>query len=571
MKQFTLVPCGLGHILANNFLAVPIYQRAFLWDASHVKKLLTDINRAMTRLNGRAYPYFLGSIVVIERPDQTRLEVVDGQQRLATTSIIVAAIRDYLLSINDTEMASDYERDYLRRLVIEPERGHRSKIALNETDDEFYKAYILETPSTRPAIKKNAWGAPSHKKLHVAYETAREFVHHIAETNERRETVKVLNRWVTYLRDNAQVVLVRVADDADAFEIFETLNDRGLDLTIADLLKNYVFSMSQESLHTVRAQWAEMAGALKTIGKKDRTVDYIRQLWGSMHGVIRGPELFSEIKDELSTSKKAVAFTEELSTSAPAYAGILNTNHEIWDEYGQAVRNSLIAFRVLRIERVRPLLLSIVKFFKPNEASKAIRFLEAACVRFTVAAVLAGTVEEEFTNAAVNIRKGQIKNAKDLGPAITSIPNDSTFETAFRTLRVGVPRLARYYLSKLDSVDDPDQDRIVNPDEAQITLEHILPEKDRKHWQHIPSDKADDLCRRLGNMALLRKKLNNETKSNAYAHKVAIYTSSASIRLTSSIPVQWPAPDWDEQQINDRQEVLASLAIKAWPHKPPKQ
>ena len=186
-----------------------------------------------------------------------------------------------------------------------------------------------------------------------------------------------------------------------------------------------------------------------------------------------------------------------------------------------------------------------------------------------VSSVLAGTVEEEFVNAAVSIRHKEIKNAKELGPAI-SIPNDSTFATAFKTLRVGQARLARYYLGKLDAVDDPDPDTIINPDEQTITLEHILPENDRSEWTHIPTEKADDLCRRLGNMALLRKKLNNESKSGSYAKKAEVYAASGAIRLTAAIPSNWPPPSWGEKEINERQELLADLAIKAWPSKPPK-
>ncbi len=98
MKNLTIYPQPIGELLANNQFVVPTYQRSFAWTALHVENLLKDIRGAMTRMAaGKGEKYFLGTLVFIERQGKP-LEVVDGQQRLATISIIFAAIRDFHLS-----------------------------------------------------------------------------------------------------------------------------------------------------------------------------------------------------------------------------------------------------------------------------------------------------------------------------------------------------------------------------------------------------------------------------------------------------------------------------------------
>ena len=88
---------GIGHALSDNYLAVPVYQRSYAWEESHVEDLFHDIAKAMADAENE---YFLGSIVVANGPGGIP-EVVDGQQRLATSTILMAAIRDFFYSNSD--------------------------------------------------------------------------------------------------------------------------------------------------------------------------------------------------------------------------------------------------------------------------------------------------------------------------------------------------------------------------------------------------------------------------------------------------------------------------------------
>jgi len=132
---------GIGRILLNRNLGVPIYQRSYAWEDEHVTDLFNDIATAMS--DGAA-EYFIGSIVTTKNLD-TRAEVADGQQRLATVTIMLGAIRDYLYETGDKERAAAITGDLLhkkelRTLTLIP------KLQLNDADNDFFIKRVLLLP-----------------------------------------------------------------------------------------------------------------------------------------------------------------------------------------------------------------------------------------------------------------------------------------------------------------------------------------------------------------------------------------------------------------------------------------
>lgn len=219
---------GIGHILADKHLVVPAYQRDYKWDAEQVKQLYEDIAPAI-ELNQPSY--FLGSIVVTQTRDNT-LEVVDGQQRLATVAIFLAAVRDYLLTAGETDRANVISAEYLydrdlATVELKP------RIRLNELDNDYFQKHVLEPSANRPTETSER---PSHRRIMGAAKIAREMVASLVR--DKTEPVRHLVHWVDYLRSRALAILVTTSSEANAFVIFETLNDRGLALAVSDLPKN---------------------------------------------------------------------------------------------------------------------------------------------------------------------------------------------------------------------------------------------------------------------------------------------------------------------------------------------
>ena len=566
MKNLRISPAGVGDFIASNYFSVPMFQRSYAWTTTQVRNLLIDLTAAVKRKkDGKTETYFLGSIVVVEKAGSDILDVVDGQQRLATISIILAAIRDYHWAIGSDRAAEVYDQKYLRAFI--PGGKPSAKLRLNEIDDRCYAQAILEHPSKRKVV---AWPATSHRKLLAAYQYAKEHVASIEKLNSRKEAVAVLFEFAEYIRTNVQVIRVGVDDEADAFTVFETLNDRHLPLTVADLLKNFLFSsVGKAGLEEAKGNWRQMLGSLQVIkGKRDRIVDFIRQLWGSMHGLVRQKDLFREIKGTILDETSAAELSAALADQAANYAAVLNPASKSWTKHGPQAVDAIATFNALRVERLRPLLLAILDRFDASEIKKALSYLRSASVRLVVTNGINGTVEEKIYELAQKVHSRQIKRTSQLMRVMKDhVPNDKVFEAHFATMFVTKSNLARFYLCELEEVakGDTDPNRDVSRDERRVTLEHIIPKaagERAEHWSELSEELGAELSRRFGNLTLLNTGPNSRLNGKPYAQKKQAYEESEGIYITKQIARDYAV--WGEKQVNDRQEKLARLAVLRW-------
>jgi len=542
---------GIGHALSDKRLAVPIYQRSYAWETKHVKDLLLDISNAIQ--NGEN-EYFLGSVVIIQN-EKERLTVVDGQQRLATITMLLAAIRDFFHENGEEDRAIDLENDYLsKRDLITQEI--EAKLKLNEIDNNFfYKRVILNLKDEKPEANKE-----SHRRIEKAYSIAREHISTLAKSTN--DPIKLLLKHVLYVANDTRVIWVVVPDNSNAFTIFETLNDRGLDLAISDLLKNYLFYLSDNRLDEVMQKWNSMVSIIESNSDESEIVSYIRYLWSSTYGVARERDLYDVIKKKTTSKQAAVDFSEILEKNSRLYSAILNPEHEYWNDLGTTSKSYIATLKLLGMVQVRPLLLAILEKFNKTEIISSLKLLTSAVVRYTITGTLSsGVFETQFSQWAIEVRNSRIKNSKELLASMKrSIPSDSEFKEEFSKASVSKSYLARYYLSSLEKhlIGDVMPELIPNNNEQEVNLEHILPQGLTKGWVHIDEEIAKTYYRRLGNMCLLKVKINSKAGNDSFESKLEFYKSSTKYKT------------WNTKSINERQIQLAELAVKTWAINPGK-
>ena len=546
---------GIAHVLADNRLRVPVFQRSYAWEKAHVNELLQDIAAA---IKVGATEYFLGSIVV-STEHSGMLEVVDGQQRLATVSVVLAQIRDHFLANTEEDRAITLESEFLLKRDLRSQEAV-PRLTLNEIDHDFFSKTILARPSA--PTRSTAPSRLSHRLLADAAQVVAKHLAAVAATS--KTPIDVLVDYVEFLSMHAKVILVQVPDQANAFTIFETLNDRGLDLAISDLLKNYLFYRSENRLPEVQAAWTSMLGALAAVDTDASVVDYIRHYWSSLHGATRERDLYAVIRKRTSSKQAAVDLALGLEAGARHYAALLSSGHELWNEYGAGTRQHIETINLLRMVQVRPLLLAILAKFSPSEARKAFRLVVAWGVRFLVHGGLGGGVlEDNYCQRASSINAGKLSTAKQLSVAIAGVvPSDKAFEDAFANATVSQAYLARYYLRVLENqVRGQSQPELVpNPNEEEINLEHVLPLKPESNWPAFDEDAARAYQRRMGNLVLMQQKVNSSARSAAFAKKRAKLAASQ-YKLTAEVGTQ---STWDAAAIRRRQQRLAKLAVQAW-------
>lgn len=567
---------GIAALLRTRSLAVPFYQRSYSWITKEDSKYTPDIDtdklqvvdfwNDLTGSFASNVSYFMGTVVLARSGEGSdgRQLVIDGQQRLATTSLLLAAIRDRFADGEEAAFAQSTQQDYLgkfdRMVGLD-----RPKLILNTEDRDFYeKRVVLSDPTGSP---KNY----SQELILQAFSYLRIKVDEFAAQHGTAWRNK-LNELVEWLDKDAQIVAIDVATEADAFLIFETLNDRGADLTVADLLKNFLFSKSSSRLDEVRDNWIATLTNLDIdkVGNQ-RFTNFARHLLSSKYGRTREREVYARLKDIVTTPASSVSFSQELKDSSRVYYAMLTAESDFWGDYPTKVSNAAEVLVELNLEQYRPLLLAALSEFDKSEIERFVPTMVSWAIRGLSSGSLgAGTAEAAFCEAARDIRSGKIKTTEHIlseSRVGGLIPTDGAFEAAFGVWRVMRGSLARYLLRALELQErgEDEPELVVNDDVEAVNLEHILPKSAKsKDWAAFDEDDMRAYVHRLGNLCLLQKGPNGRIGNKPWPVKQPILAASG-LQLTSAAAAN---STWTKTVIDKRQKQLAKLAVEAWPRHP---
>lgn len=553
---------GIAELLATKKHSVPTYQRPYSWidDQTTLRYQVVDFWNDLAKAKSSADEYFLGTVVESRQgasaPD--RLSIVDGQQRLATTAILLAAIRDTYLAGGDKERAETIQGQYLAKKDLMTNTVV-SQLQLNGEDDPFFYDYIITGTLKTPATRE------SHRAIKAAYEKLRGYIGEV-KTDAGPKWAESLAEWAEFLAANARIIRVTVETEAEAFVIFETLNDRGADLTISDLLKILLFSKAGARIDTVRDSWVRTMGGLNVAAEGGQIFnDFLRTYWSSKHGPTRERELHARIRDTVSTEQDAVDLVLELETASSVYHALLNPSSLFWKGYPVDVRKNLGLLADLNLVQNRPMLLAAASRLPKNRFGELLRKLVSWSVRgLIVGGIGGGTAEGAYCGAATKIWDKALKTVADIKGDLGAILfSDREFESSFTTARISNGKIARYLLYALEransSVAQPEL--VPNEDVSEVTLEHVLPQNPTAaDWPQFSEEEVRAYRYRVGNQALLKGADNSKLGNTSFAVKAPVLKASQ-LALTKSVGSE---AQWTAAEIEKRQAALAKLAVKAW-------
>ena len=540
---------GVGAQLQHYRTTVPANQRSFKWTTEHVEELLGDIDEAM---DDDADEYFVGTMVV--KDGDPAHDVLDGQQRLATMSLLLSVLVEELENLGEQARADGIRSNYLVRYDVDADED-LPRLKLNAEDDPYFRACIAGT-----APEPDGSAPASHRLLFEARAGIQRWMHkHIERANSPDKWLLDLRRFVD---EGVRAVRIRVSDEADAYRLFETLNDRGLDLTIADLLKNFLLSKAGGRHDSVLASWKRTIDGLLPFGGEERLPTYLRHYWSSKHEVVRDKDLYRKIREHIASRTRAVALATDLATDSYYYGATLSGDHEFWQGYPSSTRDSIRTLNELGLEQFRPLLLPALRLLTQQTVVDLVRRLVAWNVRLLVVGGGGGGVmESNYGRIGREIRDGRLKSVAAIGNQAIFIPRDDAFEARFATLSISKHSLARYYLARLEDAAVGNLELLPNPNTDELNLEHVLPKSPQGKWPDITPDEHDAFARRLGNLALLKADKNVALGNAAFSEKKKVLKESK-LSLTAMIGTE---KEWGPPQIVSRQQTLANLALKAWP------
>jgi hypothetical protein len=385
----------------------------------------------------------------------------------------------------------------------------------------------------------------------------------------REEARDYLLSLVNYLTDTVQIVRLVVRGDEAAYTIFETLNDRGMDLAPLDLVKNYLFSRAEKNknagknLRDLEERWTEMMTLLSSV-KAD---SFLRAFWTSQHGAPEGRKLFGPFKRQYADPAAAYKVSIDMRSAAERYVALTDASDPVWAAYSEKAKRSVDALNIIGVTQIHPVLLAALQKFDVRELERLLHLLEVLAVRYQlVARGRPGRIESLGGRTAKAITDGKITTASQAFAEMKElyIPDDQ-FVSDFRTKTEREGKKAAYLLRGLERqalfrAQDKHANELVPS--SIVTVEHILPKSPGSGWKiEIAADPElhSDCLQRLGNLCLLAD-ANRALGNKAFSDKRLVYATSK-LKTTNSL-ANYAA--WTRKEIEQRQTDQAQLAKAEW-------
>ena len=539
-------------------IRVPEYQRSYAWTDDEVSQLWEDF---LDSMDNKQPDYFIGPIVVKTASVGATVEVIDGQQRLTTVLIIIGVLQRIFRTNGDPQRATLLSEKYFGEkdfVTLKPSE----KFVMNEENSDTFRRYVAQEASReqikneqKKYIKKN-----SNYLLLQSILVVWDQLDHLAGESA---DLKKLMEFYAYLTQHVQILVLSVEDEADAYTIFETLNDRGRSLDTLDLLKNHLFSKAKSKLSEVRSKWGAVREVLQELDPKNR---FLNHFWLSLHGRTPKTGLFRAMRDHIDNSSAAVAFSIELAEAARIYAALQTPSSPHWDSHEPTVSKNIATLNLLDAQQALPILLAADVCFTKVEFRKLTDILVVMAIRYTfIGEERTGVAANYYSEVPARIRSKEYSKAAHVFKHLKPIyPSDATFEAAFKVKATTDTRRARYIFAGLEN-KQANKEKIVNTSADVVNLEHVMPKNQNEHWApkvtQIPADEYSYYANRLGNLALLSRAKNKSAGSDAFAKKkVEIYLTSE-FATTKAIGIY---DKWNRESIEARQADLATIAVKTW-------
>ena len=551
-------PVNLNDILANGKkYKVPTFQRDYSWKEENWDELWEDIE-AVKEHN---QPHYMGAIVLQSLGSDT-YTIIDGQQRLATLSILALAVIQRLQDLvdNGKEPEQNQERKDLigKRYVRAKDEAslhYYSKLFLNENNNSFYQTSLvnLQKPINLHRQKD------SNKLLWRAFEYFYQKVKGYFGDEVSGETL------VSFIRDQVAekmlVIQILVEDELNAYTVFETLNARGLELTTTDLLKNYLLSLSSASeldQKIAKEQWERII----QITDLDAFPKFLRYYWNSRYEFVTKERLFKALRASVKRKDDAFGLLNELEQIAGIYAALEDPNDELWTG-NKDVRTHIQELKLFNVTQCYSLLLVAYEKLPLPEFERVLRACVMISFRYNVIAGQNPKVQEgAYNRTARKIFNKTLTKATQIERELKEVYlSDEEFVAAFSTKTLNTKRSRKLVRYILYSLENQLASQAYNYEDDFGTIEHILPENPVPDWEEsFKKEEQVNFIFRLGNYTLLEPGKNNKDCQNElYAEKQPIYQTSK-YHLTSQIAY----PEWTPAQIRNRQEQMAKWAKGVW-------
>ena len=568
----------IGDVLfANDIFRIPRYQRSYAWGVDDITEFWNDL------IVSEEGTFYLGSLTFnCEELSKTGwIDIIDGQQRLLTITILAAVIRDLIKKLGNDKISDKYQWHCI--IISHLKRGEETyRIKCSDSLNEYFQKYIQEVGND---IRESNPRTPEEKRVKNNYifffdKLSDRLEQYINKSDKEKYLQQLIETLATL-----QIIDIRTTSEEHAYEIFETTNARGLELSVGDLLKNTVFKNIGErnGKDIAKELWTDIENNIPSTGTGYGTdmARFLRYYWISKYKFVSQKRLFREIKKEISSWD---IFLSDLHSASYDYNKILLSSEYDWSDikHGEKIHKSLMSLRIMRVIQCHVLLLSILRNYQKLHTNplKIIQLIEKFSLMYSTICKLPGNQPENiYSRYAIAIENviqnrnpkkipGQIlkifedfkKELIDLKPSF-EVFKDYFDDVMYKSSEQG-RQLIKYILSEINNLDESGEYKI---DFNVVNIEHILPQTPDKAWGLTKND-IKGYVNKLGNLTLLHEKLNSAASSSPISEKIEYFRKSK-IPMNQKLVQRLSRTNyaWNEEEIDKRHNELAEIAYnRVW-------
>ena len=509
-------------LLSGSFFHIPRFQRPYSWDAENISEFWDDL------IINKGEDYFIGSMVVYKKAKQ-QFGVVDGQQRLTTITILLCVIRDEFKKIENDDLAKG-----LHQLIERKNRENKSEYVLKtETSFPYFQENIqkFSEPEVEAEIKVEEQNLENAHRIFKDYVDSAMASVDSDSTIIEEDKIGLKNSKLTEIRDsvlNLNVIFVTLDNEDDAYLIFETLNTRGKDLALTDLVKNHFAKnlKAKGDVDPTKLKWQQILETIHNSSVDISSDNFIYHYWASRYEAVPLKKLFPKIKK---TIKKVNAkeYLNSLVSDSKIYRSIHETSYG-WDKNEREISQALWALQLFKLSQPIPAILSLIRSYKDktiklSKLKYALQTIEKFHFIFTAvtSSRSSGGISAMYSSFARKLFEAQ--NSQEASNEIDTLvsklkdkrPSFEEFRVAFNEIyytnsKSKQKKLVRYILRKISeyySYKYP-------VDYDDLTIEHIQPQS------CIDDAWSEETIGKLGNLMFIDQKMNGELGVKSFPEKL---------------------------------------------------
>lgn len=535
---------------------IPPYQRPYAWTTEEAGELFDDLNSFMNEQQ-KEEPYFLGSIVLVKREGEPRAEVIDGQQRLVTLTLLLAMLVKKLSRLEEQARS-------LFKYINEPgdlaeDRPSRPRLALRERDREFFYRNVQETGGLERLLRLREEDLADPERNLQA--NAQLFEKRLAEMDDRRAFEfgkSIVNR--------CYLVAVSTPSMQSAYRIFSVLNDRGLDLLTCDILKSDIIGQLPSDLRDKYTdKWEEV--------EEDLGRDAFDGLFTHIRMIYQKDKLRTTVLDEFREHvlKQEIDSThlidEVLLPYAKAYEVVSTGAYESKEDPSSVNETLGWLRRIDNVDWIPPAMLFMYKY--QDDVAQLKRFYRAlerlAASMFIRRADINDRISR-YGKLIQAIEDGVDLWAEDSPLMLSEDERRKTLESLGGEIYTGHKRVRTYVMLRLDSFLS---DKAAVYDRSVLTVEHVLPQTVRSgsYWERTWPDESTrkKWVHCMGNLVLLSRRKNSEAQNYDFDVKKEKYfkslTGVSSFAITTQVLLK---NCWTPDVVEKRQAELLGKFKEGW-------